>query len=280
MMRRCKQDLARLKQLKREAKQAKDKPAKRRIQTSIGMINLTRLKSEGWGLVASIVPIILLACWAFERLDYYPPATGDEVIVRATFPVTSIEQPTWLTTDSDGQVDIRSVPAPSADGQDARWQQFARDASLDQLDDSPMQIVGDDDLFNVMTGQYVPPDQAARKTGLAVWKLKVLEPVERLELTIHRPDAAGEPMVHEFRAGGPKYAPPLKLHGGTDSDYSTWVSLRRAGFLEYVPLLRLGRFWNWWNSKWISGFLPPWLLAYLVIAVIFVPLLRKVLRVY
>ncbi len=277
LMRRCKFDLARLKQLKKQAKARRDKPAVRRINTTVGMIQMTRMKAEGWGLLASLLPILLLASWAFERLDYLPPKVGDEVTVKATFPVTARNEPAWLIVEPDG-------PVQPANG---LVRKIVKDPNIHPL-----------------TGSAIP---SPVENGLAEWKLKVVQPADSVRLLIHYNRRQVE---HPLRVGRPDYADVIRLHNERGDppwpDCSTQVVLRQAWFLDRVP--GVGRFWKWWLDTgnlpvpaaelgffkkvklygwsmplWLLSrvtLLAPWLTAYLVIAIIFVPLLRKVLRVY
>jgi uncharacterized membrane protein (DUF106 family) len=91
-LRRCRDDKRRLKQLVREAKKRKDKQAVRRHQATIGMIGMVSMRSELRPLLVSLLPIVILATWAFARLAYVPPRAGEPVEVRAFFPVLSIGQ--------------------------------------------------------------------------------------------------------------------------------------------------------------------------------------------
>ncbi|MBM4039929.1 MAG: hypothetical protein FJ290_15610, partial [Planctomycetes bacterium] len=95
-LRRSKGDLRRLKQLLLGRKAMKDKAGAARIRTSLGMVNAIRLKAEGKPLLWSLLPIILLAVWAVERLDYFPPRVGEELTVQAYYDAASIEQLTHL----------------------------------------------------------------------------------------------------------------------------------------------------------------------------------------
>jgi len=95
-LRRCRNDVRRLKQLIREAKRAKDKPAVRRMRSTLATVNAVRLKAELKPLLAAIVPILLLAIWAIERLDYIPPRAHEELTVRAYYPVSSVGRLTHM----------------------------------------------------------------------------------------------------------------------------------------------------------------------------------------
>jgi hypothetical protein len=123
-------------------------------------------------------------------------------------------------------------------------------------------------------------------TGLAVWRLKVLEPCDGLKLKIRfREEGKEKVMVHTLNAGGGKgqaYAPPIALHTDLGMEYTTWVEHRQAGFLNFIPYVE--EFWGLWmqwiSVHWLLMVLSPWLMGYLIVAVILVPISRNVLGVY
>jgi uncharacterized membrane protein (DUF106 family) len=216
---RSKGDLVRLKQLLRERKRAKDKAAAGAIRTSLGMVNAIRLKAEVKPLLVSLLPIILLAVWAVERLDFFPPRVGDDLTVKAYYPLSSVDALTHLVPPVGVEMKSPAV-------------------------------------------QLVEVDPHGQQNGLATW---VLHPTSRLsaELLIRH---QGETASHAIRVGGRSYAPPLGAGSG-NRILATETVLRQAKFLGIVPGLP-------------AIALPPWLIAYLLIVIPFVPILRRVLRVY
>ncbi len=80
-------DLGRIKQLIRQARREKDRDAIKRYRRTRGEISLKKLRAEGKPLLISIIPIVLLATWAMARLDYRPPAPGEEVTLLAYTPL-------------------------------------------------------------------------------------------------------------------------------------------------------------------------------------------------
>ena len=87
---RCKKDKARLKQLMREAKKTGDKDAVARYRTTTGQIGMKTMKAEGKPLLASIVPIAILACWCWARIAHVPPTPDKPVGVNVYFTVKEI----------------------------------------------------------------------------------------------------------------------------------------------------------------------------------------------
>jgi len=226
---RSKNDIRRLKQLRREAKRAKDKSAVKRIRTTIGMINLTKMKSEGLPLLVSIVPIALLAIWALARLDYYPPKVGEPLTVKAYYPVSSISQA--------GRFTHTHLVAPKS--------VEVKGEAVQEVREDPKKGPG---------GQV---------NGLAEWNVVPTVKSDSLVLVIGHQDQTVE---HPLSAGADIYAPPLKAHSSGKIQV-TEVMLKRAKFLGFVPGIPEIMF-------------PPWLVAYLIIVIPFVPLLRRGLKVY
>lgn len=86
---RCAADKRRLAALQREAKQRGDREALLRHRAMLGRIGLVQMRQEGRPLVAAIVPLALLATWAFGRLEFHAPAAGQPIEVRARFPAAA-----------------------------------------------------------------------------------------------------------------------------------------------------------------------------------------------
>ena len=119
LLRRCAQDLRQLKQLIRSAKLSRDKPQLQRLRGTTALIKGMQLTADLKVLAVVLVPIAALALWATERLDYLPPRVGEELVVRAYFPLSSIDGLTHL------------VPTPGFELTSSTIQQVTRaDAKL------------------------------------------------------------------------------------------------------------------------------------------------------
>ncbi len=88
-LRRAQADAKRLKQLRREALARGDRAAANRHRTLAGRIGLMRLGGEGKPLLWAIVPVALLAVWAYERMPYLPPEPGAELAVHLVHPASA-----------------------------------------------------------------------------------------------------------------------------------------------------------------------------------------------
>ena len=219
-LRRCGADVRRLRTLKRQARRARDKAAVARIRKTLGMVSGIKLKAEGKPLLAAVVPIILLAVWAVERLDYLPPRVDADLEVRAYYPLSSVGELTHL------------VPPAGC-----------------EMCGSAVRLV------------EVDPDGEAN--GIASWVLRPTSASESIELLIRH---KGETASHPLSVGRRTYAPPAAVHGG-EKILATEAVLRRARLFGVVPGIPAIAF-------------PPWLVAYLLIAIPLVPVWRRVFRVH
>lgn len=218
LLRRCTADLARLKTLIRQSKRAGDRPAVARMRGTVTTIKMMRLNADGVVLAVSLVPIALLAVWAMQRLDYLPPRAGDELQIRATFPLSSVDKLTHL------------ISPPNVEVKSGAIQQVRLDA--------------------------------AGKSGVAEWTLQPQSDAADLPLVIRHQN---QTVTHVLNVGGRVYTAPLQRHP-TDRIPETQAELRQAKFLGLVPGIQSIAF-------------APWLVAYLILTVPLVPLLRRMLRV-
>lgn len=219
LLRRCADDLRQLKRLDREAKQAGDKSRRQRLRSTVALVKRTQLTEDLKVLAVVLVPVAVLAMWAVERLDYLPPRVGDELVVRAFFPISSV----------DGVVHL--VPTDGV-----------------ELQSSPIQII--------------QPDQQSPPSGLAEWTLRPTSAADELTLTIRHHGESGE---HRVSIGQRTYLPPQQIH------QNVRLSRTEAVLRRYRPLGL--------DLKTDSLGLPPWMIGYLLLTLLFVPRLKRVLRV-
>jgi hypothetical protein len=111
--------------------------------------------------------------------------------------------------------------------------------------------------------QLVQADQQSLPVGFAEWKLRPSSATDELALTIrHR----GETAVHRVAIGRRSYLPPQQLH------QNERLTQTEVDLIRYRPL-RL-------PLKTEAIGLPPWMVGYLILTMLAVPLLKRVLRVY
>ena len=90
VLQRCRADKAQLRKLLREAKARADRDAVLRHRATLGMIAMKQFRQEGRPLLASLIPIVLLATWAMHRLEFHPLKTGEPFHFTATFPISAV----------------------------------------------------------------------------------------------------------------------------------------------------------------------------------------------
>ena len=81
-------DMRAIKTRIRKAKQSKNKNEVKRLRELSQKVNFKKLKAEGRPLLWAMIPVALLAAWAFERLAYEPPRAGQPIELRLFEPVT------------------------------------------------------------------------------------------------------------------------------------------------------------------------------------------------
>ena len=240
MLRRCDQDKTRLKQLMREAKRQKDKEALLRYRASMGLISITTMKAEGLPLLVAIVPIGILGAWCFERIAFHPPQAGEVVSVVAYFPVSAAGQVVHIVP----QAGIEAV-SPDRGTRDDCWVQ-------------EIKVVSD------------PP--GASPQGEAIWHLKA-KPNE----------AKHKPYILDIRYKKGSYKKELLVGQRTyaaDVEFyqnapivCTQIEMRPVKLFGIVPGIDWGR---------LPGplQLAPWLVAYFLIAIPSVSLLKRITGIF
>ncbi len=117
-------DDERLAVLIKEAKKAGNKEAVARYRVTKAHIGMVKFKQEGKPTLISLLPIALLATWAFARLEFLPPEPGETVVAVATVPVAAAGEIVHLVpvpgvTATDGWVKPLAVADNAAT---ASWQ--------------------------------------------------------------------------------------------------------------------------------------------------------------
>jgi len=233
-------DKKRLGELVKLAKAARDKDAKARYKQTATLIKVKSLRFEGKPLLWAIVPIALLATWCFGRLGYEPVRPGQSVEVRMFVPAAAIGSHPHM-------LPVEGLAAESG------W--------VGQVvKDSPPQINGRWDAVNAKIASKLgmtPPLE-----GVAKWRIKT-------------PDHAGSYLL-KIRYGGKTYEKHLRVHPRYQGP-AVDVYDEKVQAIETVmkPLKLFGA---------VGGldflFLPPWLVAYLLIAIPFVTVIKWVFRIY
>jgi uncharacterized membrane protein (DUF106 family) len=216
LLRRCRADQARQKALLREAKTRKDADAVKRHRATLGMIALKQFRQEGRPMLASLLPIVLLATWAFHRLEFHPPGAGEVVEFTARFPLSAVGKITHIAP-------VEGVRAESG------W------------------------LREIV---------AVSDHGEATWRLSATESSAPHLLRVRY---GGRTYEHPLRAGVRTYDAPVEMHD--EKLIATEVKLRPVKLFGIVPGIPALLF-------------PAWLVAYLIIVIPSVPVIKRVLRIY
>ncbi len=239
-------DEARLAQLRRDAKKRGDREAAQRHKDTLTLIKVKSMRFEGKPLLWALLPVALLATWAFSRLAYEPARLGQPVEVRACVPRSDIGKAIHLVPDPGIEVAggwVRTV-----------------------AEDRPAVVFGGWDRAGAWIGDRVRgllriPAAPAKLDGVAVWNITVRDAGPR-ELKIRY---AGRTYSAAFVAGTRHYENPETLFAEAP------LQAIRVG---HKPL-RLFDFVG--GIEWLG--LPPWLTAYLLIAIPFVTILRRLWRI-
>jgi len=239
-------DGARLAQLRRDARKRGDRGAAQRHKDTLTLIKVKSMRFEGKPLLWALVPVALLATWAFSRLAYEPARLGEPVEVRACVPRSDI-----------GKV-MHLVPAPGIEVEDGWVRTVA--------EDRPAAVSGAWDRAGAWIGDRARkllrvPEAPAKLDGVAVWKITVRDAGPR-ELKIRY---VGRTYSAPFVAGTRQYESPETLFEEAPLQ-AIRVGLRPVRLFDFVG-----------GIGWLS--LPPWLTAYLLIAIPLVTILRRLWRI-
>jgi hypothetical protein len=220
LLRRAAADKKRLKELIRQAKRAGDKEAAKRYRMTRSLVALTAAKAEGLPLLASILPIAMLATWCFARLGFHPPRAGEELEVCLYAPISAAGEAVHL------------VPADGlrADG----W---------------------------VKEVQAVEDPNEGPPHGLAVWRVRAAAGEAPYRLAFRLKHRSYD---RDLTVGRRTYADPVVDHGG---QVLTELKMRPIRLFGVVPGVA-------------AIFLPPWLVAYILIVIPSVLLIKRALRIH
>ena len=240
-LRRGAADRKRLRALIRQARRRGDKQAKKRHKAVLTLIKAKSLKFEGKPLLFAIVPIALLATWCFARLAYHPPGRGETVEVRAYLPTSAI-----------GRL-VHLVPEQGIQAEGGWIRQVVRD--------EPAPVEGWWDAFNARAATWL--NMVPSLEGVAAWRVKAQGGQGRHSLKIRY---AGRTYEKHLLAGSRRYAPAVATYDD--------------GPVQVIELaMRPVKLFGVVGG--IDGLcLPPWLVAYLLIAIPFVSILKRAFRIH
>jgi len=241
-LRRAAADMRRLKECKRAAQQTHDVESLARLKMTMSRVSLLKLKAEGWPLLAVILPVALLATWAFERLEFHAPEAGETIEVLA-----------HLRSGRDAALTARDdllhlVPQPGLRAKNG-WVQSVH------IDAEPPSS-WDRFWSKVTFSKTKDPEQDA----YALWQLEGNAGGEPYPLIFRWNERTIE---RELLIGQPHYSPPREER--PEDSVITEVRLREVRLFG-IPGL----------GPW----LPARLVGYVLVTIPFVFLLKRVLSIY
>lgn len=241
-LKRADSDLKRLKELIKEAKQKGDKEAVKRYKNNSALITMRKMKYEGKPLLVAIIPILLLATWAFSRLDAYPPKPDELISVKMYMPSSTI-----------GNI-VHMVPQQGIKCHNGLIQRVVKDELPEPKDfwerwnQKAQQALG-----------MIPPLE-----GVAEWKISVTSPgAYKLKFS-----ALDEIIEHDLLVGKRIYSAPIKFGGAESRIQAVETVLRPFKPFNIIPGIPV-----------LFG-MPAWMVAYLLIAIPFVTIIKKIVGIY
>jgi hypothetical protein len=249
-LKRAAADQRRLKALAREAKARGDRKAVKRHKATMTLIKVRSMRFEGKPLLLALVPVALVAMWAFSRLDYHPPKAGQPIEVRAYLSTAAIGRPVHLVPQEGLKAEdgwVRTVVQDKPPAAEGLWE------------DMNVRVRGLISRLLVLLGLRGtdPPLE-----GVAVWRITADGRPEPYVLKVRY---AGRTYEKELRVGGRQYAPAAAFYGPAPV---------RCVEVVMAPVKLFGI---------VGGldflYIPPWLVAYLAIAIPFVTVLKRVFRI-
>jgi len=234
-------DRKRLRELIRQARRNRDKEARKRHKATLLLIKTRSLRYEVKPLLVAIVPVALVATWCFSRLGYIPPKAGERLEVRAYLPSSAI-----------GRL-VHMAPVEGVQPEEGWIRRVVKD--------SPPAREGLWETVNAAMRSFFGAE--ASPGGVAVWHLRARGRPQAYPLRFHH---AGRTYEYDLLVGCRRYSPPVKAFdgGGVQAVEVVMRPVKLFGVVGGVEGL----------------FLPPWVVAYLLITIPLVYVLKRLLGVY
>ncbi len=224
LLRRCRHDKRRLRQLIRQARRNQDREAVRRYKSSLAVVMMKGVKSEGRPLLLAVVPVAILAVWCFFRLEFHPPKANEAISVHTYFPVSAADNLVYI------------IPQDGIAAENG-WVQK---------------------IVAVTDPAEGPPH------AMATWRLRAEAAPEPYQLEIRYKTGT---YTKQLLVGQRTYAPAVAFYPHGAPVICSEIEMKPVKLFGIVPgIPRLG--------------LAPWLVAYFLIAIPFVPLIKRVAGVY
>lgn len=240
-LKRASEDKDRLKELIKQAKAQKDKEAVKRYKLTDVEIQKNGFGNDIKVLAWVILPILLIGTWAWNRMGFMPPKSGEVVKVKVYMANSAINSIMHLVpADGVGVKNgwVKVVEKDTMPADQSLWDKW-NNWALDKM------------------GMVAPLE------GAATWEVMASEDKQPHKLKFY---FAGKMYETDFLVGQKKYSPEFKFIN-EDPVQAIELQLRPLKFLAILP--------------GIQAFMcPPWLTAYILIAVPLFFVFKRVFRVY
>ena len=201
------------------------------------------LKYEGKPLLWALIPILLIATWAFCRLGNVAPAADTPVTVKFYVPAAAIGQvmhmlpQEGLTSEGGWITEVVRDTYPESHG----W--------WDEFNHSRM----------IKWGMLPPPE------GVAIWQISGAAQKEPYKMQfIYK----GETYDMDIQIGEKTYSTTLKMYpvgGPVQASEIVLAEYKMFGLIPGFPM---------------AFHMPPWMVAYLAIVMALYPMNKHVLKIY
>jgi hypothetical protein len=245
----------------RAGAKARYRDARARHRTTASLIKTRAARHELLPLLLSVVPIALLATWAFARVAFEPPKVGEEIEVRLYAPPAAIGQLAYIVPQAgiDSPLWVQSIHPDSPAPRTGAWD--VAGAHLRSLGRAGYNFaVRQLAHVKIRLAPMTEPRPVPR--GVAVWRIRATQPGD---YTLHI-RTSGRTYDRPFTAGTRRYAAPSTTYPGAPIQ-SIDLGLRETRLFGVIGGI---------DALWLA----PWLVAYLLIAIPLVSLLKRLLRVY
>ncbi len=132
-------DMKILKARMKDAKQRKDKAERKRHQAVSQRIAMKRMRAEGKPLLYALIPVAILASWAFERLEFEPLGIGEPVRIELRMPLSA-----------EGRV-VHLVPLDGLQPLDG----FLRLLERDPAEEQALTVIARWNVAGTLSGHYL-----------------------------------------------------------------------------------------------------------------------------
>lgn len=247
-------DQERLGELIKIAQQAKDKDAVARYKQTKNMIQMRSSKFELKPLMIVIIPVVLLVTWCFGRFGFEPPREGEMVRVKLNMSKSDIGKLVHLAPCEGLSIKggwVRMVEKDVLDKPEGVW------------DQGNAWLVAEVGRLLAWVTRVPVADAAALLEGAAVWEVAGKARTSPYALKV----VVDEQIYQAALLVGQKTYAPEKVLFADGKVQSIDIRMKPRKLFGFIGAL-----------DWLLC--PPWLVAYMLIAMPLFFLLKRILKVY